>query len=190
MLQALLAFVLPVLVLFAGFALQKKVKGPSGLTLAGLEEKLRGVTDGGDHFKAHMLHKRIWGYNLKEVDAFMQKMEGDGRELYIKLLWWDLLFPLFYGLALIWGLYQGRELMDQPFHVIWCWLPLISMIADWTENGLLLHQFLHYEEGQIQSLNAISIGVAGLATMLKMISIVVFFIFLAWLTLPKLATTV
>lgn len=79
-------------------------------------------------------------------------------------------FPFFYGAALATSLLILWALLGRSFNPGWVLAPVvITLLADWTENLVLLVQLRRYAESGARGLNAGWIQVASVATILKLV---------------------
>jgi hypothetical protein len=160
-------FLLPLSMFGLGVFLQGQIKGPEDLTLRKLERRLQ-LKDGSDnHIDSKLLHLRIKGYNRADVLDLLKRLESDGQELYKTVLRWDLVFPVFYGVAFVVALLNLRNLAESHVSPLLCWLPIVIMtVADWTENSLLLAEIELFQKGS--TLGIVPIEIASLATQTKL----------------------
>lgn len=87
-----------------------------------------------------------------------------------RFLKWDLLFPLLYGAGLLAGLVIAWNAMGRPFSAGWLALPVgLTIVADWTENVIQLHQIDRFTKLGEAGLQPFWIQVASFATAAKFI---------------------
>jgi hypothetical protein len=178
MMVAIFWILLPLLVFFLGVFLQGRIKGKSGLTLSELKERLKGANAREERATPVFPHLRRRGYNVSELEQTMGKMESDGRQLYREMLWWDLLFPLFYGVAFIIAFINLHKLTGSSTPRIVCWIPLVAMAADWVENSILLAQFDRFQK--LLPLSQRAIKISSSATITKFYTIIIQLIVLTY----------
>jgi hypothetical protein len=146
--QALALLILPALAIIAG--------GWVMTQLAGVESS-RGAP------------YALGGYDADRLDAFWSV--GDRTDSERKFLRYDLVYPLYYGAIALAALLWGLALL----HWWWVWpgwavaLVLVVVIADWTENTILLRELHRYvSAGKAKSaLQPRAIAVANVATRVK-----------------------
>lgn len=116
-----------------------------------------------------ILHRRF-GYDKTIVEEQLHQLRDDGRASYLRMLRFDLAFPLFYGAALIWGLQTARILagFSSPSWIEL--LPLVTVVSDWAENVLLLWQVPRYRDALPSGLTGWAIGIASVATRAKLVT--------------------
>jgi hypothetical protein len=160
-------FLLPLSMFGLGVFLQGQIKGPEDLTLRKLERRLQLKEERDNHIHSKLLHLRIEGYNRADVLDLLKRLESDGQELYKTVLRWDLVFPVFYGVAFVVALLNLPNLAESHVSPLLCWLPIVSMtVADWTENSLLLAEIELFQKGS--TLGIVPIEIASLATQTKL----------------------
>jgi len=112
------------------------------------------------------LGQRCQGYDKSVVQRQWSLLANKnllGKEqLFLKL---DLAFPLLYGSAYATSLWMAWAALGRRFNPVWILLPvLIVVLADWTENLVLLGQIKRYpvelQDGWIQA--------ASIATRVKL----------------------
>jgi hypothetical protein len=82
----------------------------------------------------------------------------------------DLIFPFLYGGALAVSLLLAWAALGRPFSSVWIMAPVaVTMIADWTENLVQLAQMNRFQADHIAGLQTGWIGVASIATSLKVV---------------------
>lgn len=165
MLKSFLWLLLPLSMLGLGVFLQGTIKGRSDLTITKLQHRLHSNKRSEIHTHSTLLDLRWRGYNPADVVDLLSRLESDGRELYKRVLRWDLVFALFYGAALVLALLKLRNLAESHFPPLICWLPILTMLADWAENSLLLAEVDLFEQGS--TLGDVAINVASFATQTK-----------------------
>lgn len=156
------------------------------------------------------LHTRLLdSYNAEDADAHFNELRGetvddvmsslpeekkakqpdgdkdnqDGRLAYRNALYLDLFFPLFYASTLIFALHEAYARTSTFIPCLIVFLPVITVIADWVENGILINQInrhIRVTEGsaakantsQIEqsTLSAKAICIASWATCFKIVS--------------------
>jgi len=164
LLKLLMALGLPLAVFLAGGSWMMKVTGRGNFPETAAPESTP-------------LHFRFGGYDVAEVRAYWDWLGADGRLAELRFLELDLLFPLFYGGAILLGLFLIWDALGRPFPRRRLTAPVfVNLIADWTENLTLRHQLRRFldnepiEEGWI--------ALAGQATTVKILCFS-----LAWLLL-------
>lgn len=87
-------------------------------------------------------------YDPADTPAILQAFGEEGRSLYVRFLWLDLLNPLFFGgaLSLVVAGCLGRGLGWRSKALYLAWIPVLAGIADLLENGLLLIQLGMYPD--------------------------------------------
>ena len=168
-----LAVALPAAVFFGGSRLLGRLAG------AGRMARYR---SGGER----PLNVRLRGYDADDVARVWRLLDapapgGTGRYLDMerRFLQFDLLFPVFYGAAMLAGLWlawHGRPRGDLP-----AWpalLVALDVAADWTENTLQLRELARFDAGQ--PLARGTIAVASLATQVKLVAFTTVFLVILW----------
>lgn len=156
-----LAIALPILVTI--------VAGKLMVEVSGRDRIVQSITDkGGTVPKA--LQRRFFGYDPSEANAYFDALGSAGRWADIRLLQFDLLFPLLYGTALAFSIVTLRSALDIRASLAWFLIPVIAaIVADWIETAILLQQMKNFDltgtldEGQIK--------LASIATITKSVSI-------------------
>ncbi len=98
------------------------------------------------------LNVRIKGYGVSDATQLWQAIsdatDGDGLRSEMTLLKLDLVFPLFYGAALLISLLMTWEMLGQPFGMAWLFVPVVTtIVADWIENGVQIGQLQRFMAG-------------------------------------------
>lgn len=82
------------------------------------------------------------GYTLHEVMLLMEQLGDEGRLHYQHMiLWADMLYPLVYGSLLAVSICMTGL---KSLHKMWCFAPLLTVLADFTENLLNLRMLSTY----------------------------------------------
>lgn len=132
------------------------------------------------------LNRRITGYSAEQAKAYWKDVKEqpatdsdapsgeetrEQLEAERSLLKIDLLFPIFYGGAFLFGLLFVRRYLQPPMGTLPLALPVaITCLADWTENSIQLSQLSRYEtKGTV---DALAIGIASLATQVKLVAFI------------------
>ena len=152
---------LPVVVFFGGVWIMSIATG---------RDHVRQVLSNGAEADQRPLNERL-NYNLDAVDRHWSALAKDARALSSeqRFLELDLIFPFFYGASFAASLLVFWALLGRPFNPCWFMTPVvITLLADWTENLVLLSQLLRFEQGGKQALNANWILVASNATLMKL----------------------
>ena len=107
-----------------------------------LLERVSGLARYADAVKLPFIHTRFAGYDIEAVRTQSKELGTEGLAAYRRMLRWDLLFPIVYGSALIWTITRLWALIapDTPTCTWVFLLPLVTMVADWSENIILLSQ--------------------------------------------------
>jgi hypothetical protein len=163
---SLLLLALPAVVFFGGAALMAAISRHGVVEAALLAAKELHRCD------REPLNRRIWGYDVAGVDRHWKEIkrnpEAEAAErLFLKL---DLVFPLLYGGAFAASLLIARSLLQIEIGAAWVVAPIgVAVAADWIENLIHLRQLAGYEAGEPASLDEVAIGVAGVATSIKLL---------------------
>lgn len=106
-------------------------------------------------------------------------IEDEKRFLYL-----DLLFPLFYGSALITSILLAWIQLNRPLSLIWFILPVvITMFADWLESLIQLQQIKRFPSlEELEHLESEWIWVASTATRFKLYFFVISYLLLIGMT--------
>jgi hypothetical protein len=112
------------------------------------------------------LGQRCQGYDKSVVqrqwDLLSREKLLDKERLFLQL---DLAFPLLYGSAYAGSLWMAWAALGRRFNPLWILAPVIIVVlADWTENLLLLGQLHRYPAGLQDGL----IQAASIATRAKL----------------------
>ncbi len=161
MLKIAFALVLPIVVFFGGVWIMSVLTGRQSV-----QRRLAGVADA----DRKPLNERF-GYGLNDVDRHWDALANDprARSSEQRFLEMDLLFPFFYGAALAASLLMLWALLGRPFNPALLLAPVvITLLADWTENLIQIHQFGRYVDAGKQGLSEGWIRVASVATILKL----------------------
>lgn len=107
-----------------------------------------------------------------DVAAVQRRWEGlqEAVQVERRLLEVDLVFPLLYCAAFVTSLVWAWASLGRPIHPAWLLAPVvITLLADWTENLVLLDQLRRYLAVGAPALQAGWIRIASLATALKLL---------------------
>jgi hypothetical protein len=116
------------------------------------------------------LYLRIEGYTAQDATAYWGAVQkGGGIAAEKRLLTLDLLFPLAYGGALFLAAWFYRNSLAGALPVF----SLLLVLTDWTENSGLLSELGRFMESGAGSVRPAVIGIASVATMLKLLLLVV-----------------
>ncbi len=116
---------------------------------------------------------RRFGYDAGAVHRHWRVLGDAGCAAEGRFLKLDISFPLVYGAALTAGMVVFWIVLGRPFHPAWFIQPvIITMVADWTENILLLGQLARYVNGGQKALERDRIKVAGAATTIKLVAFI------------------
>ena len=157
LLRAFLILALPAVALLGGFAVFKSLHQQQ--TIDGLLASLPP-----QHAKP--LNQRYGGYNAAKAGIHWDELRKDPKGIPAArfLLAIDLVFPLVYGAAIAAALVIAWWGFGWKFHPGWLIAPVaVVIVADWTEN------VLHLSQIDSASLSASWIGVASIATQVKLI---------------------
>jgi hypothetical protein len=117
------------------------------------------------------IYARPAGYSAEEAAAYWQLLAEDAASER-HMLKVDLAFPVFYGTAFAAALLLAWSTLGWSFSRAWLLAPVVVLVAaDWTENITLLGQLAQLSAGN--ALSPLWIGVASLATQLKLGMLVV-----------------
>lgn len=116
-----------------------------------------------------------WGYTAQDAVKYWQGLDEDELlPVEVRLLKVDLLFPLFYGGALLTSILTAWRTLGQPpfwnLAVIPVWL---AVLADWTENSSLLYLLQSHMKDTTASPNSSLVQIASAATITKFIFLAV-----------------
>lgn len=112
---------------------------------------------------------RRFGYDACAVHRHWRVLGTAGCAAERKFLKLDIAFPLVYGAALTAGMVVFWIALGRPFHPAWFIEPvIITMVADWMENILLLGQLGRYANEGKKALEDDRIKVANAATTIKL----------------------
>jgi hypothetical protein len=115
------------------------------------------------------LNKRL-GYDIDAVTRYWNAFDATALNAERFILELDLVFPFFYGAAFGISLLLTWAMIGRPFSPLWIIVPVaITILADWTENLIQLHQLKQYREHGAVALQANLIQIASLATCTKLI---------------------
>lgn len=156
-----LGIALPILVIIVAGKLMVEVSGRDRVV-----ESISGKPE--DFPKA--LQSRFYGYNAAEAKTYWDALRDEGRKAEIRLLQFDLLFPLLYGAALAFSVMTLWSALDIRTSMAWFLVPVIAaVITDWIETAILLQQVKNFDS--TGTFDAGQIQVASIATIAKSISI-------------------
>lgn len=179
-LKALLLFVLPTCVLWAGGELLNSIRladAQDAPAYTARAEK-RGPCSLGEELPVNM---RLCGYTPADV---AQQWGKNSDKTERQFLLYDLAFPLFYGGALCLALWLAWSDLGRPFAPAWLLAPvLLGMLADWVENLIHLDQLGRYVQHGPTALSSGWIQLASWATSLKLALVCTGFLLLAVLSL-------
>jgi hypothetical protein len=132
------------------------------------------------------LNLRFYGYNQSSILRYWGVFDQRAFDSEIMSLRLDLLFPVLYGATTIYSTLYLWNNLDKPFPILWVLLPIVTtMITDWGENILLLIQIRRFTATPRQ-VQGTWIGIASIATQLKLFSGIVASLLLFWLTIRSL----
>lgn len=120
------------------------------------------------------------GYNAQDAKEYWDALDQAGTlPVESGLLKLDLFFPLLYGAALLISVLAAWSALGQPRYWNLAVIPIwLAVLADWTENSLLLYLLNRYINGTAAAPNVDLVQIASTATMLKFICIL-----LSWIAL-------
>jgi len=170
LLRSLIAFLLPMVVFLLGagvmIGVSRHVQVSRQLNL------LPGETD------RQPLNQRLTGYDLETVrrqwsiftpEVSGARLAGEMRRSEKLILQLDLVFPLIYGASFLFSYGLIWTQLGRPRAARWMILPVaITVVADWTENLIHLHQLQRHAAGGAEALQREWMQVASLATSLKL----------------------
>ena len=118
------------------------------------------------------LNERLIPYDAEETARVWNVIDGTpgGREAERAFLRLDLIFPIFYGGALTLSVLMLARVLGAN-GLPWLTPVVIGVVADWTENTIHLRQFGAFD-GAAASLDAGLIQLAGYATAVKLVFVV------------------
>lgn len=166
LLKAFLVFIIPTAALLVGVAVfsclpehkavQRRVSGPGPL-----------------HWAVTPLNQRLKGYSVAEAKAYWALLAGDvASERHMLKV--DLAFPVAYGVAFATALLLAWSTLAWSVNPVWLLAPVAVLVAaDWTENIVQLGQLARLNAKGEGELSATWIGVASLATQLKLAMLLV-----------------
>jgi hypothetical protein len=112
------------------------------------------------------LYLRFKGYGQKAATAYWTWLSNDGRVAEQRFLEADLVFPFFYGGAMLISLLLAWVWLERPFDPTWLVMPVaVTVLADWIENLVQLLQLGHFVRSE--PLHGNWIQVASIATTTK-----------------------
>jgi hypothetical protein len=112
--------------------------------------------------------KQRLGYDIEAVQRHWGALDAVALGSERTFLQLDLIFPFFYGAALMASLMMAWSTLGRPFRPVWIIAPVVfTMLADWTENLVQLSQLRRYLKGGEVTLQAGWIQIASTATILK-----------------------
>ena len=126
------------------------------------------------------LYSRFGGYDKDEVKLYWKALYPDAIKDEKRFLYLDLLFPLFYGSALITSILLAWIRLNRPLSLIWFILPvIITMLSDWNENLIQLQQIKRFHSlEELENLESEWISVASTATRFKLYFFVISYLLL------------
>ncbi len=96
------------------------------------------------------LNFRMTGYDAGAAQAYWTWLGDAGRAAEQRFLEADLVFPFFYGGALLFSLLFAWAGLGRPFDATWLVAPVvITLVADWVENLVHLRQLGHFVRGEL-----------------------------------------
>lgn len=163
--RALLIFLLPLVVSAVAVALMQAISQ---------RRKLKDVTP---------LNSRFRGYSPAMMHGVWEQLDAAGRRAEQRFLELDLVFPTLYGVALGASLLTAWRLDGVSSGAAWVVVApvVVAVVADWLENLIHLDQLRSHVEAGEAGLSARWIRFASGATQVKLASIVLSFVLLAWL---------
>lgn len=179
-LKALLLFVLPTFVLWAGGQLLNCIRlaDAQDAPVHTAQAEKSGPCSLGEKLPINM---RLCGYTPADV---AQQWGKHSYKTERQFLLYDLAFPLFYGGALCLALWLAWSDLGRPFAPAWLLAPvLLGMLADWVENLIHLDQLGRYAQHGPTALSSGWIQLASWATSLKLVLVCTGFLLLAVLSL-------
>lgn len=174
--KAIIALGLPLVVLVAGSYIMSKASGRDSVA------KQVGPSAQKNHEPPKPLNQRWQGYDTDAVHDYWNALGIEGRRAEQRFLELDLVFPFFYGAALVAGLMLAWATLGRPFQPAWLMAPVaIAVAADWTENLIQLDQLRGYVESGKNGLQSGWIQVSSHATSLKLLMVSGTLLLLLWL---------
>jgi hypothetical protein len=156
MVKALLLLLVPAALFMAGGVLMMRATGRARFRQRRKEPASR------------PLNFRFRGYDATAASEYWRWLGSDGLAAELRFLKADMLFPLWYGGAMMGSLYVGWLLLGPPVSLFVLALPvLIAMAADWVENVIHIKQIARFRTGR--SVTAQHIRVASMATSTKLL---------------------
>jgi hypothetical protein len=115
------------------------------------------------------LNFRLAGYDVEGARAYWTWLGPQGREAERRFLEADLVFPFFYGGALLFSLLYLWAGLGRPFDATWLVAPVaITVIADWIENLVHLRQLGHFVRNEVVQPGAMQLATLATSTKLVM----------------------
>ena len=113
------------------------------------------------------LNLRWKGYDEEAITNYWTWLDKkNARVAEQRFLEADLVFPFFYGGAMLTSLLLAWVWLERPFDPSWLVIPVaVAVLADWTENLVQLPHLRHFVPGE--SLQGSWIQVASIATITK-----------------------
>lgn len=109
------------------------------------------------------LYRRKTGYSVRDVDSYWKALGPAGQKAEKRFLNLDLLFPVFYGGALLWAFWLY---WDASRGFPWAAGAVILLVlSDWTENTAQLVELGRFMGGN--ALRPVAVGLASVATVVK-----------------------
>ena len=138
------------------------------------------------------LNMRPGGYDVEAVARHWQAIVDDESGLAIKaedlFLRLDLVFPLIYGGAFVTSFLMLQQNSNVRFDLLLAIVPVtITVLADWTENLIQINQLNRFEKEGATALQAAAIGVASVATRIKLLFFIGAYVYLLVLTVVAIA---
>lgn len=123
------------------------------------------------------LYMRYQGYDKGEVVEFYDTLSNEDKNFLQyekKYQTLDLIFPLVYGCTLIFCIYMYASWLGRLNLLLWLISPVvITMLADWLENSMMLKQLHLYTKGNLSLMSEQAIAIASYATQVKIACLVV-----------------
>jgi len=154
---SVLVWLFPFMVFAAGAWLQRKLSNIGSFSLR--------ITD-------KLLHLRWQGYDALLAKKQFKELGDDGLRAYRLMLFFDMFLPFFYAPALAASLIEAFRLTKSSpigLEQLCPWvlgLPLVTALADWLENTLLLRQIGRFQAHM--DLRVSGVRAASVATIVKL----------------------
>lgn len=129
---------------------------------------------------ATFLNLRFGGYSRDDVNTHWEALQSlnlqdiSALDLEVRFISLDFFFPIFYGLALIFGILLAghNTLSNWRFKLIATSPVLLTAIADWIENAIHWQQIHRFQQSS-QLVDGTWIAVASVATQVKLIGFII-----------------